>query len=170
MRHRIAGKRLGRRKEERVALARNLTAALFEQFGQEKREYIFTTRTKAKWVRPFVERCITLGVRGHRELKKAADAQGVTIEELKKMQTGPERTKFAQLAPKTREHLTKSIHYRRMLVSKLRRPEVVTKLFDEIAPRYLNRPGGYLRVLHTDKVALGDASPRSLLGFVEAGS
>ena len=56
MRHRKAGKRLSRRREERVALARNLTAALFEQFGEEKREFIFTTRTKAKWVRPFAEK------------------------------------------------------------------------------------------------------------------
>ncbi|MDC3379434.1 bL17 family ribosomal protein, partial [Planctomycetota bacterium] len=65
MRHRKAGKKLSRRKEERVALARNLTAGLFEQFGKPKREHITTTITKAKWVRPFAERCITLGVKGY---------------------------------------------------------------------------------------------------------
>jgi len=46
MRHRIAGKKLARRKEERLALARNLTRGLFEQFGEDK-EYILTTVTKA---------------------------------------------------------------------------------------------------------------------------
>ena len=60
MRHRKAGKRLGRRKEERIALQRNLTASLFDQFGEDK-EYIRTTITKAKWVKSFAERCITLG-------------------------------------------------------------------------------------------------------------
>jgi large subunit ribosomal protein L17 len=167
MRHRKAGKRLSRRREERIALQRNLTAALFDQFGEEDREFIFTTRTKAKWVRPFVERCITLGVKGYRELQKAADAQGVTVQELRAMQTGRERTRFKDFSPKVREHITKSVHYRRIAIKKLRHAEVVQTLFDDIAPRYVDRKGGYLRVLHTDKVALGDGSPRSILAFVE---
>ena len=167
MRHRKAGKRLSRKKEERIALQRNLTRSLFEQFGGD-REFIFTTRAKAKWVRPFAERCITLGIKGYRELAKAADAQGVTVDELRKMQTGKERTRFKQFGPKVREHLTKSIHYRRQAAKRLRDPQAVSSLFEEIAPRYLQRKGGYLRILHTNKVALGDASPRSILGFVES--
>lgn len=166
MRHRKAGKRLSRRKEERIALARNLTSSLFEQFGED-REFIYTTRTKAKWVRPFAERCITLGVKGYRELQKAADAQGVTVDELRAMQTGKERTKFNQFNQKVRDHLTKSIHYRREVIKKLRNQEAVSTLFEKIAPRYLQRPGGYLRVLHTGLVNKGDAAPRSILGFVE---
>ena len=166
MRHRKAGKRLGRRKEERIALARNLTSSLFEQFGRD-REFIYTSRTKAKWVRPFAERCITLGVKGFRELQKAADAQGVTVDELRAMQAGKERTKFKDFNEKVRTHLTRSIHYRRQAVSKLRHPNVVKQLFEEIAPRYLDRPGGYLRVLRTNRHHLGDAADVALLGFVE---
>lgn len=164
MRHRKAGKRLSRRKEERVALQRNLTSALFEQFGE--RDYIMTTRTKAKWVRPFAERVITIGIKGYRELQKAAEAQGVSVDELRALQTGRERTKFKQFSPKVREHLTLSIHYRRQAVRRLRNQDAVRRLFEDIAPKFLARKGGYLRVLHTGKVALGDASPRSILGFV----
>ena len=164
MRHKKAGKRLSRRKEERIALQRNLTAALFDQFGEDK-EYIFTTITKAKWVRPFAERCITLGVKGYRELQKAADANGTTVAELRKQQT-EEKKKFKDFSPKVREHLSKSIHYRRLAVKRLRDPEAVKQLFEQIAERYTDRPGGYLRVLKTSERALGDASPRSLLGFV----
>lgn len=166
MRHRKAGKRLGRRKEERIALARNLTSSLFEQFGRD-REFIYTSRTKAKWVRPFAERCITLGVKGYRELQKAADAQGVTVDELRALQVGKERTKFKDFNEKVRTHLTRSIHYRREVIKKLRNPEAVSALFEKIAARYTQVPGGYLRVLHTGLCNKGDASPRSILGFVE---
>ncbi len=165
MRHKKAGKRLGRRKEERVALARNLTAALFDQFGEDK-DFIITTITKAKWVKPFAERCITLGVKGYRELQKAADANGSTVAELRDQHT-KEKKKFKDFSPKVKEHLSKSIHFRRQAVSKLRNPNTVRQLFEDIAPRCLERPGGYLRVLRTSKIQLGNAAQQALIGFVD---
>jgi large subunit ribosomal protein L17 len=59
MRHRIHGRKLNRSSAHRLALQRNLTRSLFKTFGE--REYIVTTREKAKFVRPFAERLITLG-------------------------------------------------------------------------------------------------------------
>ncbi len=59
MRHRVSGKKLHRNSAHRLALRRNLTRSLFEAFGN--REYIVTTREKAKYVRPFAEKLITLG-------------------------------------------------------------------------------------------------------------
>ena len=59
MRHRVRGKKLNRNSAHRLALRRNLTRSLFEAFGN--REYIVTTKEKAKYVRPFVEKLITLG-------------------------------------------------------------------------------------------------------------
>ena len=59
MRHRVHGKKLNRSSAHRLALQRNLTRSLFEAFGD--REYIVTTREKAKFVRPFAEKLITLG-------------------------------------------------------------------------------------------------------------
>ena len=63
-----------------------------------------------------------------------------------------------------------SVAHRRLAFDRLRDRDAVTKLFNELGPRYVDRPGGYLRVLHTDKVALGDGSPRSILAFVEGES
>ncbi len=59
MRHRIHGKKLNRSSAHRLALRRNLARGLFQVFG--KRGYIITTREKAKYVRPFVEKLISLG-------------------------------------------------------------------------------------------------------------
>jgi len=59
MRHRIHGKKLNRSPAHRLALRRNLTRSLFTTFGE--RNYIITTREKAKYVRPFAEKLITLG-------------------------------------------------------------------------------------------------------------
>jgi large subunit ribosomal protein L17 len=165
VRHRKAGKRLGRRKEERIALQRNLTLALCDQFGEDK-EFIRTTITKAKWVRSFAERCITLSIKGHRELAKAADANGTTIAELRRQHT-EDKVKVKAMNPKVRDHIAKSVHYRRLLVSKLRNPIAVRQLFEDIAPRYVDRPGGYLRVLRTGRVMLGNGADEAILGFVE---
>ncbi|HVR75996.1 MAG TPA: 50S ribosomal protein L17 [Planctomycetota bacterium] len=59
MRHRIHGRKLNRSGAHRLALQRNLTRSLFAAFGD--REYIITTKEKAKFVRPFAEKLITLG-------------------------------------------------------------------------------------------------------------
>lgn len=168
MRHRNAGKRLGRRSEEKLALARNLTMSLFERFGNE-REFITTSITKAKWVKPFAEKAITLGVKGYKELQKAADANGTTIAELRKQQDeGDNPKKFKDLPAKVREHLTRSIAYRRQAAAQLRDAGAVRTLFDKVAERYLDRPGGYLRVIKTSKIQIGDATEQAILGFVES--
>ena len=59
MRHRLSGKKLNRSSAHRLALRRNLARSLFESFGD--RDHIVTTREKAKFVRPFAEKLITLG-------------------------------------------------------------------------------------------------------------
>jgi large subunit ribosomal protein L17 len=68
MRHLKAGRKLGRNASHRLALKRNLARALFEH------ERIITTLEKAKEVRPFVEKLITLAKKGtlhHRRLALA---------------------------------------------------------------------------------------------------
>src|SRR3954452_16113587 len=87
MRHLKAGKRLGRNPSHRLALYRNLTMALL------RHERIITTLPKAKAVRPFVERLITLAVR-------AAKSQEVTADN-----TEPDRAA--------------ALHYRRLVISRL---------------------------------------------------
>jgi large subunit ribosomal protein L17 len=107
MRHRVAHRKLGRVTEHRIALLRNQATALLRY------EHLTTTVPKAKELRPFVERLITVAKRG----LAGGDAQGHTL------------------------------NARRLVMRDLQDREVVTKLFDTIAPRFAARPGGYTRLL-----------------------
>ncbi len=107
MRHRVAHRKLGRTTEHRIALLRNQAEALL------RHERIVTTVHKAKELRPFVERLITVAKRGVR----AAEVQGRTLAA------------------------------RRLVTRDLVNDEIVTKLFDQVAPRFMERPGGYTRIL-----------------------
>jgi large subunit ribosomal protein L17 len=59
-----------------------------------------------------------------------------------------------------------SVHKRRVAFSRLRDRDVVTKLFDELGPRYKDRPGGYLRILKMGWRA-GDKAPMALVELVD---
>ncbi|WJW75022.1 50S ribosomal protein L17 [Thiohalobacter sp. IOR34] len=59
-----------------------------------------------------------------------------------------------------------SVHKRRLAFSRLRDREVVTKLFNELGPRYKERPGGYVRILKMGFRA-GDAAPMALVELVD---
>ena len=107
MRHRNAHRKLGRDTSHRTALLRNQAEALL------RHEKIETTVPKAKELRPFVERLITIAKRG----VKANDPKGV------------------------------SLSARRLVMRDVLNETVVTKLFDELAPRFADRPGGYTRIL-----------------------
>jgi len=107
MRHNLAHRKLGRVSEHRIALLRNQAMALI------RHERIETTMPKAKELRPFVERLITIAKRG----VASGEANG------------------------------KSLHARRMVAAELQDRDVVSKLFETIAPRFAERPGGYTRIL-----------------------
>ena len=124
MRHKIAGYRLGRSKDERSALRRIMVAQLFDH------ERIQTTRAKAEAVRGHAERLITLAKRGN----QAGDAQ--------------------------------MVHARRLVSARLGNNEMVKKLFDDIAPRYTDRAGGYTRIIKMG-FRQGDSAEMVLLELVE---
>ena len=107
MRHNVAHRKLGRVTEHRLALLRNQAIALL------RHERIETTMPKAKELRPFVERLITIAKRG----VAAGEANG------------------------------RALHARRMVLAELPDKNVVGKLFETIAPRFAERPGGYTRIL-----------------------
>jgi large subunit ribosomal protein L17 len=98
MRHRVAGKKLGRKTAHRVMMFRNMVTSLFDK------ERIRTTLDRAKAVRPIAEHMITLGKR-------------------------------------------ESLHARRQVLAYVNDPATVSKLFDTIAPRFAQRPGGYTRII-----------------------
>jgi large subunit ribosomal protein L17 len=122
MRHRVAHRKLGRVTEHRIALLRNQAEALL------RHERIQTTVPKARELRPFVERLITIAKRS----LKAQDGNGATAAN----GVSPER------AAKVRK-----LTARRLIEADLHNKAVVTKLFDTIAPRFEGRAGGYTRLL-----------------------
>ena len=116
MRHRKAGKRLGRTTSHRKAMVRNMVTSLLDH------ERIVTTLAKAKEVRRVADKMITLGKRG-------------------------------------------DLHARRQALSFIRDKNVVAKLFSDLKDEYMDRPGGYTRIIQTGN-RLGDAAPMAILELV----
>jgi large subunit ribosomal protein L17 len=139
MRHRKAGRKLGRNGTHRLALYRNLALALF------RHERIITTEAKAKAVRPFIEKLITLA------RKNTLHARRLVLARL-----GPPSK--AEVRPAEGEDETNEDNR-----------HVITKLFSEIAPRYANRPGGYTRVIKRHERRLGDGGKTAFLELLKEG-
>ena len=152
MRHLKAHRKLGRTSEHRHSMLRNLATSLINS----REERIVTTLPKAKELRPFVERAITLSRRARSLSDNGSDLQALhlrrqaagffhagntTVKEVtgKRGQLRPERTAG---------------------VAALRR------LFTELGDRYKDRPGGYTRILklgHRD----GDAAELAIIELVD---
>jgi large subunit ribosomal protein L17 len=152
MRHLKAHRKLGRTSEHRHSMLRNLATSLINS----REERIVTTLPKAKELRPFVERAITLSRRARSLADDGSDMQALhlrrqaagffhagnmTVKEVtgKRGQLRPERTAG---------------------VAALRR------LFSDLGDRYKDRPGGYTRILklgHRD----GDAAELAIIELVD---
>ncbi len=117
MRHRKKGRKLSRTASHRKATLRNLATSLIQH------ERIETTTAKAKELRPYAERLITLAKRG-------------------------------------------DLHARRLAGRKIADRAVLGRLFDDIGPRYAERPGGYTRILKLGS-RRGDAAEMSLIELVD---
>ncbi|MBE3604778.1 50S ribosomal protein L17 [bacterium] len=115
MRHQNQGRKLNRSSAHRKALFKNLVLSLI------KHERIKTTDAKAKELRRFADRMVTLGKRG-------------------------------------------DLAARRLAFDFVQSRDAVKKLFDEIAPRFKDRAGGYTRVVKFG-VRRGDAAPLSIIEF-----
>ncbi len=131
MRHRVAGRRMSRTSEHRLAMRRNLVASLFEH------ETISTTVEKAKEVKPFVGKLITLAKKGTLSARRRAIA----------LLGNRDIIAYENDRP-------------------VKKGTVIGKLFSEIGPRYLDRPGGYTRIIRLSLGRLGDSSSLVLLQLV----
>ena len=116
MRHRKAGRRLGRNSSHQQAMMRNMVTSLIEH------ERIVTTTPKAKELQRLADKMITLAKRG-------------------------------------------DLHARRQVLSVVRSKKVVDKLFTKLKGDYMDRNGGYTRIIRTGSRA-GDAAPMSILELV----
>jgi large subunit ribosomal protein L17 len=131
MRHRIAGRRLSRTAEHRLAMRRNLVASLIQH------ETISTTPEKAKEVKSFAEKLVTLAKKGTLSARRRAimllgNRDIIAYEDGKAVNKGT----------------------------------IIGKLFSELGPRYLDRPGGYTRIIRLSLRRLGDNGRLVLLQFV----
>ncbi len=147
MRHRVYGKILGRKTNHRTAMFRNMAVSLFTH-GQ-----ITTTVPKAKAVKPFVEKLITAAKQGdlasrRRVIKllgrdhlmvRGSDDENVT------------RNAYGEIANKG---------------GKLQAPRIVKHLFEDIAPKYADREGGYTRIIKLAKHRIGDGADLCVLQLV----
>ena len=116
MRHRKAGRRLGRNSSHLQATMRNMVTALLEH------ERIVTTTPKAKELRKLADKMITLGKRG-------------------------------------------DLHARRQALAVIQSKEVVDKLFIKLRDEYMDRNGGYTRIILTGN-RNGDAAPMAIIELV----
>ena len=116
VKHRIAGKKLSRPKDQRIALLRILASEVV------RHERVITTEAKAVETRRVVEHLISYGKKG-------------------------------------------TLHHRRLALAKVPNERVINKVFDDLAPRYASRPGGYTRIIKLGP-RKGDAAPTALIELV----
>jgi large subunit ribosomal protein L17 len=143
MRHLKRGRKLGRNSAHRTSLKRNLLLGLFAH------ERITTTVPKAKELRPYVERLITLAKRGVATGDKAKALHA-------------RRLVMARLGPVAKVELLDA-------KGNGTGETVVGKLFTVLAPRYRERPGGYTRIMKLTKRRLGDAGETALIELLKEG-
>ena len=125
MKHRVAGRKLGRDSAQRSALLKGLVTELF------RRGRISTTEAKAKFMRGDAEHLITIAKRG------IADGGN-------------------------------NVHAHRLASKVITDPDVTTLLFNEIAPRFVERQGGYTRLVKIGP-RVGDGAEMVVLELTELG-
>jgi large subunit ribosomal protein L17 len=173
MRHRIAGRKLGRTSGQRKALYRNLVTDLF------KHERLETTLVKARAIRGQAEKLITLSRLGQTDqILELARANNEAA--LSRLIQARRAKKLLALALEDKDEAAPSgagqsalesaaqqmgVQARRRAAARLNGPEVVQKLFDELGPRYQDRSGGYTRILKLG-YRKGDAAPMALIELV----
>jgi large subunit ribosomal protein L17 len=141
MRHRVDHRKLNRTASHRKAMIANMVTSLFDK------ERITTTVQKAKEARRYAERLITRAKKGY---AAHAEVQGL-------MDAGKKDEAQKQQAI--------ALNQWRLASRVVRKKQVLKKLFEEIAPQYMERPGGYTRILQTGP-RLGDNAKTVMLELV----
>lgn len=170
MRHKMSGRTLGRNASHRKAMFSNMATSLILTLDDaddlpnkaRAKGRIVTTVAKAKELRPYVEKLITLARKAlpHlAEAKRHGTSAARNSSEWKAWREGDGWKRWNKaIAP--------AVSYRRRAFAQLRNQQAVSILFDELAPRFENRPGGYTRVMRLTTRRLGDGGEQAIFEFV----
>ncbi|BBO36376.1 bL17 family ribosomal protein [Lacipirellula parvula] len=170
MRHRRAGRKLGRNPSHQRALLRFLASALFlterdaefDPNPPKVKGRITTTVPKAKEVRPLVEKCITIA-------KKSLVAEEAAAKHGTDAERNSEQWKAWRQSPKWNAWaaaIAPSVTARRRCLQLLGDKQAVSVLFSQVAGRFADRDGGYTRIVRLPNVRLGDAGEQAILELV----
>ncbi len=151
MRHRKAHRKLGRTTEHRISMLRNLATSLINS----REDRIVTTLPKAKELRPFVERAITLSRRAA-SLENGSDADGLHL-----------RRQAASFFH-SGNHAQAAAAGRRGQPRPPRTSGVAAlgRLFNELGERFKDRPGGYTRIIRMGR-RTGDGAELAIIELVD---
>jgi large subunit ribosomal protein L17 len=133
MRHLKAHRKLGRTSEHRMSMLRNLAVSLINS----KEERIVTTLPKAKELRPFVEKAITLSRRARGLEGDGAEARALHLH----------RQAAGFFHAGNLQHATLSGKRGQLRPARTAGVAALKRLFDELGERFQDRPGGYTRIL-----------------------
>ncbi len=170
MRHRVAGRKLGRNASHRKAMFRNMAVSLIGTLrieegvkGQPKvAGRIVTTVPKAKELRPIVEKLVTMA-------KKALKISEAAAQFSSTAERGTDAWNAWRKSEQGKNWVNAnaaSLALRRRAFSELRDTVAVDILFDDLAKRFADRDGGYTRIVRLAAVRLGDAGQQAIIEFV----
>lgn len=181
MRHRKKGRQLGRSSSHKKAMLRNLATSLiltereddyyeglFQADGKtpvappKYKGRVVTTLHKAKEVRSLVEKCVTIAIKAIATDDKAAEFETDAERNTAEWEAWRKSDQWQQWV----NARAPGVAARRRVFDILRDKEAVSILFEDIAPRFEDRPGGYTRILKIAKPRLGDAGAQAILEFV----
>jgi large subunit ribosomal protein L17 len=147
MRHRVKGRKLGRDTEHRIAMWRNMAVSLLTH-GQ-----ITTTIPKAKSLKPFVEKLISAAKKGDLASRRRVVKQLGGDPLLMREEEDPDvpRNSYGEILKES---------------GRRQGPRLVSYLFDELAPRYADRNGGYTRIIKLGQWRKGDGADLCVLQLV----
>ena len=170
MRHRMRGRKLGRNASHRRAMFRNMASSLIRSTRIDEDDpqrphvpgRIVTTLAKAKELRPFVEKLVTLARKSLEHRDRATEFATAADRNSGEWQTWRTSEQWQQW----NQAIAPAVTYRRKAFALLRDKQAVDVLFAELAERFRDQPGGYTRVVRLATVRLGDAGAQALIEFV----
>ena len=158
MRHLKAHRKLGRTTEHRISLLRNLATSLITA----EKEYIVTTVPKAKELRPFVEKAITLA-------RKAQDLEGADGK-MREVNLRRQAARFFHAGNSTFKEAASRFRGKKgeakEPIERTAGVKAVQRLFGELGPRYKDRNGGYTRIVRLGRRS-GDNAELAVIELVD---